>query len=277
MILFPNCKVNLGLRVIRKRHDGYHDIETVMVPAPWHDILEIVPSASGETTLTVSGRKVDCPNEKNLVMKAYRALERRVPLPAVDIYLRKVVPDGAGLGGGSADAAFTLTGLNSMFDLGLSKEELADTAGEIGADCPFFVYNRPMLATGTGTILEPIELPQIAGMTMLIAKPAVAVSTKEAYGGVIPRLPDRSLATALTAPVSEWEEEGVENDFEKSILTLHPEIKKVKETIKRAGAEYCSMTGSGAAVVGLFATDKMAESAAEGLAGCDICIGKIIL
>ena len=274
MILFPNCKVNLGLRVIRKRDDGYHDIETVMVPAPWYDILEIVPSSSGETTLSVSGRKVDCPAEKNLVMKAYRALERRVPIPATDIHLRKVIPDGAGLGGGSADAAFTLKGLNRMFDLGLTDEELAETASEIGADCPFFIYNRPMLATATGTTLEPIDLPKLQGLTMLIAKPEVSVSTKEAYSGVTPRIPAEKLQAILKEPVERWETRGVNNDFETSIFPLHPEIEQVKNVMRHSGALYSSMTGSGAAVVGLFATDKMAETAAAGLTGCDICIGK---
>ena len=139
MILFPNAKINLGLDILRRRPDGYHDIETVMIPVPWCDVLEIVPAKGSETTLTVSGRRVDCPPEKNLVMKAYRALAETVELPPVDIFLRKIIPDGAGLGGGSADAAFTLRGLNELFALGLSDSRLAEIAAGLGADCPFFI------------------------------------------------------------------------------------------------------------------------------------------
>lgn len=277
MVTFPNCKVNLGLRVLRKRPDGYHDIETVMVPAPWCDVLEIVPSLSRETTLTISGRKVDCPVEKNLVMRAYRAVESVVPLPPVDIFLRKVIPDGAGLGGGSADAAFTIRTLNDMFALGLSDQKLAEIASTIGADCPFFIYNRPMLATGTGTDLTPVDMKSIEGLTMLIAKPDVSVSTKEAYSNITPSIPDNDLLLSLAKPVATWSEAGVHNDFEDSIFPLHPEIKKVKEIMSECGAMYCSMTGSGAAVVGLFATDKMAEEAKDAINGCDTFIGSTSL
>ena len=158
MIFFTTCKVNIGLNIVARRQDGYHDIETLMVPIDWHDVLEIVPAKGDKTTLTVLGRQVDCAPEDNLVMKAYRALDAVTPLPPVDIYLEKIVPDQAGLGGGSADASFTLTGLNEMFSLGLSKERLAEIAATLGADCPLFVYNRPMLATGTGTTLQPVDI-----------------------------------------------------------------------------------------------------------------------
>ena len=160
MILFPNAKINLGLNILRRRPDGYHDLEMLMLPVGWADILEIVPAAPGEaTTLTCSGRPVDCPPEKNLVMKAWRALKAECPsMPEAAIYLRKIVPDGAGLGGGSSDAAFTLVGLNEVFGLGISRERLAAIAAGIGADCPFFIHNRPMLATGTGTVLEAVDI-----------------------------------------------------------------------------------------------------------------------
>ena len=151
MIAFPNAKINIGLFITARRPDGYHDIATVMMPADWCDILEIVPAKDDVTTLTVTGRSVDCPPEKNLVMRAYRAMEERYNLPPVDIFLRKIIPDGAGLGGGSADAAFTITTLDRLFGLGLSADVMAGIAATIGSDCPFFIYNRPMLATGTGT------------------------------------------------------------------------------------------------------------------------------
>lgn len=203
MILFPNAKINLGLNVVRRRPDGYHDIETLFYPVPWRDILEIVPAAGDTTTLTVSGRAVDCPAEKNLVMKAYRALDSVTPLPPVDIYLHKVVPDGAGLGGGSADAAFTLTGLNELFALGFSKEKLAGIAATIGADCPFFIYDTPMLATGIGDVFTPVAL-DLSGYTLVIVKPQVSVSTKEAYACIRPEAPAYNLAEVAAAPIASW-------------------------------------------------------------------------
>ena len=276
MVVFPNCKVNLGLRVIRKRPDGYHDIETVMIPTGWCDVLEIVPAAGTETTLTVSGNKVDCPPEKNLVMRAYRAVDKVVPLPPVDIFLRKIVPDGAGLGGGSSDAAFTITALNQLFQLGMSLEQMAGIAAEIGSDCPFFIYNRPMLCTGRGTEMAPASLCSFDG-TMLIAKPQVSVSTREAYSGIKPCVPGNDLVDLLRHPVEEWGALGVHNDFEDSIFPLHPEIAEVKAAMETCGASYCSMTGSGAAVVGLFATDKLAEDARALLGSCVTFCGRIEL
>ena len=170
MVTFPNAKINIGLNITSRRDDGYHNIETIMVPIPWCDILEIVPAKGPESTLTIHGRPVNCPTEKNLVMKAYRAMEKRYNLPAVDIFLHKIIPDGAGLGGGSADAAFTLSALNQLFEIGASDAELADIASTIGADCPFFIYNKPMLATGIGTDFTPISL-DLSGYKILVINP----------------------------------------------------------------------------------------------------------
>ena len=156
MITFPNAKINLGLHIVSRRSDGYHNIETVFYPIPLTDSLEIVPAKGAESTLTCYGRVVDCPVEKNLVMKAYRMMEEAYGLPPVDIYLVKHIPDGAGLGGGSSDASFCMKMLNDMFEIGLSAEQLAAMAAKIGADCPFFIYNQPMIATGIGDVLEPI-------------------------------------------------------------------------------------------------------------------------
>lgn len=265
MILFPNCKINLGLHILNRRPDGYHDIETVMVPVGLTDILEIIPADDRKTTLTVTGNVVDCPPEKNLVIKALRAVEQTVgrELP-VNIYLRKIIPDGAGLGGGSADAAFTITALNDLFDLGLDKESMAGIAARIGADCPFFIYNRPMLCTGTGTTLTPIDLGvDLKQLTGLIVKPADGVSTAEAYAGVTPRARKISVKSILERPVEEWNGLLV-NDFEASVFPKRPEIETVKKSLIESGAIYVSMTGSGSAVFALFDNDKMADEASRG-------------
>lgn len=250
MILFPNAKINIGLNVVRRRDDGYHDLSTLFYPVGWSDVLEMVPSKSGTTTLTVSGRTVDCPPEKNLVMKAYRAMEAETVVPAVDIFLHKIIPDGAGLGGGSSDAAFTLKGLNEMFNLGRSDEELARIAVTIGADCPFFIYDRPMIASGIGDVLATFSL-SLVGCAIAIVKPDEYVSTKEAYSGVRPKLPEVDLADTLQGPIDSWSGQ-VENDFEGSIFPLHPVIGQVKERLYRLGADYASMSGSGASVYGIF-------------------------
>ena len=242
MIVFPNAKINLGLDILFRRPDGYHEISTVMVPVGWHDVLEVVPSHSGKATLTVTGNAVDCPPEKNLVMKAYRALgEVAAGLPPVDIYLRKIIPDGAGLGGGSADAAFTIKALNTLFSLGFSDDKLAEVAATIGADCPFFIYNKPMMATGIGTDLAPVVLPsEIYRMNLAIVKPPVGVSTACAYAGVTPALPAVELADVISRPLSEWNG-TVKNDSEKSVFAAAPEIETVKSGLADMGAVYVSM------------------------------------
>ena len=253
MILFPNPKINIGLNVISRRTDGYHNIDTVFYPVmSMTDILEIVPAKGDYTTLTTSGNPVDCPAEKNLVMKAYRLLDDIHHLPSVDIYLHKVIPDGAGLGGGSSDAAFTLKALNEMFSLGYDDDSLASLAASLGADCSFFIYNRPMFATGIGTTLSPIDI-DISEYEIRIEKPDVSVSTKEAYAGITPQQPAKSLASLFAAnlPVNEWKD-MIFNDFETSIFTKHPEIKAVKERFYAEGAIYASMSGSGSAVYGIF-------------------------
>lgn len=271
MIVFPNAKINLGLNIIEKRPDGYHNIETVMYPVPWTDILEIVPASGTESTLTVTGRGVACVPEKNLVMKAYRALDSRVPLPPVDIFLHKIIPDGAGLGGGSSDAAFTLAALNELFSLDLSKDFLADTAAEIGSDCPFFIYNRPMLATGTGTILDEIEL-SLKGYRIVIVKPHVSVHTAKAYSGVTPEYPSVPLKELISNLKPKLWHGKIVNDFEKTVFTEFAEIKRIKDTLYNTGAVYASMSGSGSAVFALYPgeSDILTESLKEHFPDCDI-------
>lgn len=266
MILFPNAKINIGLDIISRRTDGYHDLEMVMYPVKWTDILEIVAAKGTETTLTVTGRAVDCPPEKNLVMKAYRALDRMVSLPPVDIYLHKIIPDGAGLGGGSADAAFTLCGLNELFSLDFSDSALAEVAATLGADCPFFIYNRPMLCTGTGTEMTPVNM-DLSGYRIAIVKPHRSVSTREAYAAVTPAKPAISLMNRLSAGIRQWRD-GVKNDFEPSVGALLPEIGQIKQRLYDMGAVYASMSGSGSAVYGIFESDILADDIAAAFSDC---------
>lgn len=255
MVTFPNCKINIGLFITSRRDDGYHNIMSVLYPAGWRDVLEIVPSDSAQSSLTITGRRVDCPVESNLVMKACRAVAERHPIPPVDIYLRKIIPDGAGLGGGSSDAAFTITTLNKLFNIGMTDEQMAEIASTIGADCPFFIYNRPMLVTGTGTTLSPIDL-NLEGYRIAIVKPREYVSTAEAYRGCTPLPAPIDLAGAIChSDPSGWSDVGVANDFERSVLPLHPAISDVKERLNELGAIYAAMSGSGASVFALFSKE----------------------
>lgn len=258
MVFFSDCKVNIGLDITSRRPDGYHDISTVMLHVPWFDMIELLPSSGTETTLTVMGRGVDCPPEKNLVMRAFRIMEREYNIPPLDIVLEKTIPDGAGLGGGSADAGTMLCAINEMFDLCIEPRHLAELASEIGADCPFFIYDQTMYCTGTGTTMQPISL-DLGGHWLVVAKPeGVAISTREAYAGVTPRIPETPLPELLLLPVDQWQGK-VKNDFEPSVFAVAPKIKDLKEMMVAEGAVYASMSGSGAAVFGLFDSDKLAE------------------
>lgn len=251
MIAFANCKINLGLRILRRRPDGYHDIETVMVPVPWCDIVEANPSETGADSLAVTGNRVDCPVEKNLAMRALTALRKVASFPATDLRLHKIVPDGAGLGGGSADAAFTVRAINDLYCLELGADRMAAVLSQVGSDCPFFVYDRPMLATGTGTTLTPAGV-SLTGWHIVIAKPrGVAVSTAAAYAGVSPCEEGETLTEILHLPVDEWRGR-LTNDFEKGIFAAAPQVRMVRDTLYNMGAAYAAMSGSGAAVFGLF-------------------------
>ncbi len=274
MILFPNCKINIGLKIVERRPDNYHNIETIMVPVPWCDVLEITEAKSGSGSFRLLGSDLGgCPPEKNLVMKAVRALEATVghALPPLDISLLKAIPDGAGLGGGSSDASFTLKGINDLLGLGFDNDTLAATAARIGADCPFFIYNRPMLARGIGEILTPVELPALCGKAIAIAKPATeSVATKDAYAGVSPRpLPEGlSLDIAVQQPLQAWRaSEIISNDFEAPVGTLRPVIKSYISNMYDAGAIYAAMSGSGSAVFGIFDNAILAEKALENFEG----------
>lgn len=252
MITFPNAKINIGLDILRRRPDGYHDISTVMMPVPWCDVLEVVPASGNCDTLAVTGRKVDCPPEKNLVMRAVKALRDCADFPPVELHLHKVIPDGAGLGGGSADASFALKAVNDLFGLGMALETLASVAATLGADCPFFIYNTPMLCEGTGTEMRPVDVPLPGRLMLVIVKPDVSVPTAAAYASVTPRVPTRSLESLLCdEPFGRWQ--GlVKNDFERSVFPAFPEVARVKELLMNEGAIYASMSGSGSAVYAFF-------------------------
>lgn len=258
MVIFSDCKINLGLNVVQKRPDGYHELVTCMMPIPWHDIIEILPSESGNTELITLGNSIACTPDKNLVMRAYLKLKDLYGLPPVKIILQKIVPDGAGLGGGSSDASHTLKALNELFSLGLTNETLAEIACTIGADCPFFIYDEPMIAQGIGEVLSPILLP-LDGYTIVIAKPlGVNISTREAYEGIKPKTPEIPLPELLKLSPTEWMGK-IKNDFEPHIFALAPQIAQLKEMMLSQGAVYASMSGSGASVYGIFNDDKMAE------------------
>lgn len=267
MLVTAPCKINLGLQILRRRPDGFHDIATAMVTMPWADIIEAIPADGPADILTTSGNPVDCPPEKNLVMKAVRAMRKRVDLAPVALHLHKIVPDGAGLGGGSSDAAFTVRVINDLYGLGLSAEDMAAILAEVGSDCPFFVYDRPMLATGTGTTLMPIDI-DLSGLHIVIAKPAgVAVSTAQAYAGVRPDADVPDLRQILALPVSQWQGRLV-NDFEPSIFARAPQVREVRDRMLRLGAVYAAMSGSGAAVFGLFRLCPSADIIADTFSDC---------
>ena len=266
MVTFPNAKINLGLNVVERRPDGYHNIETVFYPIPLTDILEIVPAQGCATTLTTHGNPVDCPPEKNLVMRAYRMLAEQCDLPPVDIHLYKHIPDGAGLGGGSSDAAHTLTMLREMFSLDLSDQQLAAMASRLGADCAFFVYNRPMAATGIGDILTPVDVA-LQGKVLLLVKPPVAVSTAQAYSRVTPATPPQWARDVVTWPIQQWDG-ALANDFEPSVFALHPRLWLIKAALLDGGAHYAAMSGSGSTIYGIFDDVKVAEQTSAKFADC---------
>ena len=234
--------------MVSKRPDGYHNLETVFYPIQLSDALEMVESK--EEVLTTSGIFVDSQPEDNLVMKALHLLKKDFDLLHVQFHLHKNIPFGAGLGGGSSDAAFTLKMLNDYFSLRLNNEELKSYASQLGADCPFFIDNKPSFATGTGEQLQPIEF-DLSNYKIVILKPAFSVSTSEAYKNITPQIPDFNLADLNRLPIEEWKNTVI-NDFEKSVFPIYPEIKTLKEMLYKLGAVYASMSGSGSAVFGIF-------------------------
>ena len=256
MVLFPNCKINLGLNVIRKRTDGYHDLETVFYPIALKDALEVIRSEQFHFQLT--GLPVNGTTENNLCVKAYLLLKADFPhLPPVSIHLHKAIPMGAGLGGGSADGAFMLTMLNKKFQLNLSEEKLISYALRLGSDCPFFIINKPCFATGRGEKLSPIQL-DLSTYQIVLVNPQIHVSTKDAFSKLTPAMPAKSIEAIIQQPIITWKDE-LQNNFEASVFELYPAIKEVKKRLYNAGAVYAAMSGSGSTVFGIFEAGSKTE------------------
>jgi 4-diphosphocytidyl-2-C-methyl-D-erythritol kinase len=249
VVLFPNCKINLGLNVVRKRTDGYHDLETVFYPVALRDALEVIRSA--EFHFQLSGLPVNGIIEDNLCVKAYHLLKRDFPdLPPINIHLHKAIPMGAGVGGGSADGASMLTMLNHKFQLNLFQEKLISYALDLGSDCPFFIINKPCFASGRGEKLIPVQL-DLSSYKIVLINPRIHISTKEAFSKLTPVIPQKSIQEIIEQPITTWQNE-LKNDFEETVFQLYPEIKEVKEQLYEMGAVYASMSGSGSSVFGIF-------------------------
>lgn len=251
MISFPNCKINLGLNVVEKRPDGYHNIEGVFYPVPLCDILELIEAPVQDMlSIQLSGSVDAGAPEKNLCIKAYHLLRKDFDLPPVSIYLHKAIPVGAGLGGGSSDGAQMLVMLNQLFQLGLGETKLRSYASVIGSDCSFFISNKPAYCYGRGELQKPLDY-SLEGKFIIIVKPEIFISTTEAYAMIRPQKPAHNVQDIIKQPIEEWKKFLV-NDFEESIFKKHPEIRKIKNSLYKNGAFYASMSGSGSSVYGIF-------------------------
>ena len=248
MLTFPSCKINIGLRITEKRPDGFHNLQSCFYPVAWGDALEIIPSQ--EFAFSSSGLLIPGNSERNLCVQAYELLKADFALPPVQIHLHKIVPIGAGLGGGSADAAFTLTLINEQFGLALDNESLEDYAKQLGSDCAFFIQNRPLYCLAKGDVFSPISV-DLTGHYILLVYPNLAISTAEAYAGVRPSVPDVTLFEQLQMPIGTWRE-NIHNDFEDSLFFKNPILPQIKQQLYDAGAVYASMSGSGSTVYGIF-------------------------
>jgi 4-diphosphocytidyl-2-C-methyl-D-erythritol kinase len=256
MISFPNCKINLGLHITRKRADGYHDIETVFVPVQWRDIIEVVSSqwivgSKEKAEINITGLSVPGDTTSNLCIKAWELLKKDFPdLPELYIHLHKIIPMGAGLGGGSADGAFVLKMLNEKYALGLSSSQLITYALELGSDCPFFIHNQPCFATGRGEILTPIDL-DLSNYQILLINPGIHINTKWAFEQITPQQPPRDLREVVALPISEWKHH-LYNDFEAPVAKANPVISELKSALYADGALYAAMSGSGSTLFGIY-------------------------
>jgi 4-diphosphocytidyl-2-C-methyl-D-erythritol kinase len=252
MICFPNAKINLGLRITEKRSDGFHNIETIFYPLAWNEALEIVENNESELefNLHLSGLPINGSTTDNLLFKAYHLIKAKVSVPHIDVYLHKKLPMGAGLGGGSADAAFFINLINTQFNLGLSKEIKLEIAKQLGSDCAFFIENTPVLATEKGDVFQTIKI-DLSHLWIAIIYPNVHSNTQEAYSLVKPQENEKSLVDIISQPIETWKTE-LKNDFEESIFSKYPIVKQVKTELYKSGALYACMSGSGSAVFGLF-------------------------
>jgi 4-diphosphocytidyl-2-C-methyl-D-erythritol kinase len=251
MIVFPNCKINLGLNIVNKRIDGYHDLETIFFPIQINDILEILPSKTAGTSFTQTGLTVDGELSNNICIKAYQLLRNDFPtLPSIQMHLHKIIPMGAGLGGGSADGSFALQTMNEIFHLEISNEQLIQYALQLGSDCPFFIHNKPCFATSRGEIMEPVEL-DLKNYKIVLINPGIHISTAWAFSNVTPLKPEISVRNIIEQPIKTWKKELV-NDFESPAMLAFPVIANIKQQLYNQGAVYASMTGSGSTLYGIF-------------------------
>jgi len=249
MLVFPNTKINIGLNITEKRKDGFHNLETIFYPIELSDVLEFVET-NGKTEFYSSGIKIDVSENENLVLKAYKLLQKDYNIANLKIHLHKNVPLGAGLGGGSADASYMLSSLNKYFNLGITENELINYAKKLGSDCPFFIKNKPTFAEGTGNIFSDVDL-NLSSYYILLVKPNIHVSTKDAFSNIKPLKPSISLNKLIKLPIHKWKDLII-NDFENSVFKLYPKIKEIKDTLYNMGAIYAQMSGSGATVFGIF-------------------------
>jgi len=249
MVIFPNAKINLGLYITEKRADGYHNLATIFYPVPITDIVEFIPAE--DFSFQTSGLTINDNPAANLCIKAYQLLKNTCPqLPPIHLYLHKLIPMGAGLGGGSADGSFVLTHLNAYFSLGLSQTTLLALSLQLGSDCPFFIINTPCFAEGRGELLTPIDL-SLKGYWLSVIHPNIHVSTAKAFSGIVPKPAPYHLQEQILLPINTWKD-WLHNDFEASIFTQFPEIEAIKQSLYQSGAIYAAMSGSGSAVFGLF-------------------------
>lgn len=250
MVVFPNAKINLGLRVIRKRYDGFHDIESLFYPIGLSDVLEILPVGNGqEAFFMASGLEVPV-NEGNLCIKALSLLQSKYTVQALGIYLHKVIPPGGGLGGGSSDGAYTLKSIDRLLDLELSREKLLEYAGELGSDCPFFIENTPSLVTGRGEKLQPLPAC-LGGYYLILVIPDIRISTTQAYSMVNPFNDGEPVGDIVRLPPEKWQGRLV-NDFEAPLFSEYPELRAIRDRLYGSGAIYASMTGSGSGIYGIY-------------------------
>lgn len=262
MVTFPNCKINLGLNIVKKREDGFHDIETVFFPLPFYDVLEIITSENKTefTNTGISGGEIN----NNLCLKAYQLLKKDFQdLPEIKMQLHKTIPAGAGLGGGSADAAFTLSLLNKKYNLNIPLQQLLVYALQLGSDCPFFLINKPVVASGRGEILEEINC-SLSEYKILIINPGIHISTRELFQQISPSIPKKNIRQIIKQPVDTWKNDLV-NDFQETVFKNHPEIKNIKEELYQYNAVYASMSGTGSTVFGIFnSNEKIKFNPAKG-------------
>ena len=255
MVVFPNAKINIGLNILQKRPDNFHDIQTIFYPVMIKDVLEVVENKTFDFSNT--GLIIDAPAEKNLVVKAYHLLKNDFNLPEVKIHLHKVIPFGAGLGGGSADAAFMIKLLNEMFNLSLSDEKMINYAKLLGSDCAFFILNQPALGTQKGDVLEKIEL-DLSDYKIIVIKPDLQLNTAKVYSYITPNKNVDDLRKLIRQPIETWKK-AISNDFEKVIFSRHREIAEIKNLMYKNGALFSSMSGSGSSVFGIFKRDNIAD------------------